>query len=133
MELGGRVRELYLAGLADPDRVARQVDAAYVVLLADEVTGQLGGRVGVAPRLFVKKLVDVLDRVDQFADFDPRHDYLVRLAPSELTDEERGAAGQPARPVPVASVDDVALDLWPSIALSVDACGHAAEGRGASK
>ena len=41
--------------------------------LADAVTGALGGKVGVAPRVFLKKLVaDVLDRVDQFPDFDPR-------------------------------------------------------------
>ena len=49
------------------------VDDAYVDDLADAVTGGLGGRVGVAPRVFLKKLVaDVLDRVDQFPDFDPR-------------------------------------------------------------
>ena len=41
--------------------------------LARAVAGELGGQVGVAPRLFLRKLVgDVLDRVDQFADFDPR-------------------------------------------------------------
>ena len=40
------------------------------------VAGELGGQVGVAPRLFLKKLVaDVLDRVDQFPDFDPRQHY----------------------------------------------------------
>ena len=40
------------------------------------VTGKLGGKVGVAPRIFLKKLVaDVLDRVDQYADFDPRQNY----------------------------------------------------------
>ena len=38
--------------------------------------GKLGGKVGIAPRLFLKKLVaDVLDRIDQFADFDPRRHY----------------------------------------------------------
>ena len=37
------------------------------------MTGSLGGKVGVAPRIFLKKLVaDVLDRIDQFPDFDPR-------------------------------------------------------------
>ena len=41
----------------------------------------LGGKVGVAPRLFLKKLVaDVLDRVDQFADFDPRQHYALTVA-----------------------------------------------------
>ncbi len=45
------------------------------------VAGQLGGQVGVAPRLFLKKLVaDVLDRVDQFPDFDPRQHYALTVA-----------------------------------------------------
>jgi hypothetical protein len=42
--------------------------------------------VGVAPRLYLKKLVgDVLDRVDQFPDFDPHRDYRLTLKPAELT------------------------------------------------
>ena len=40
------------------------------------MTGKLGGKVGITPRLFLKKLVaDVLDRIDQFDDFDPRKHY----------------------------------------------------------
>jgi hypothetical protein len=39
------------------------VDDACVGMLADGVTGSLGGKVGVALRVFLKKLVtDVLDR-----------------------------------------------------------------------
>ena len=38
--------------------------------------GRARRKVGIAPRVFLKKLVaDVLDRVDQFADFDPRRHY----------------------------------------------------------
>ena len=78
--------------------------------LADAVTGSLGGKVGVAPRVFLKKLVaDVLDRVDQFGDFDPRKHYALTLAPAELTEEERSASvpGSP-RPRRAADID---LDL----------------------
>ena len=61
--------------------------------LADAVTGSLGGKVGVAPRVFLKKLVtDVLDRVDQFADFDPRRHYALTLAAGELSEVERNVA-----------------------------------------
>ncbi len=68
------------------------------------MTGQLGGQVGVAPRLFLKKLVaDVLDRVDQFADFDPRQHYALTVGSDELTDVERNAAAD--------SADDIELDL----------------------
>ena len=81
-ELGGRVRDLYAAGATAPERVAG-VDGAYVDLLARAVTGRLGGKVGVAPRVFLKKLVDVLDRVDHFTDFGPRRDYRLTVATPE--------------------------------------------------
>jgi len=57
----------------------------------------------VAPRLFLKKLVgEVLDRVDLHPDFDPRKHYALTLAESEMTANERAAAG-------AASVDDIEL------------------------
>jgi hypothetical protein len=75
--------------------------------LADAVGGQLGGKIGVAPRVFLKKLVsDVLDRVDQFPDFDPRRHYHLTLTTAELTDVERNAAGLVA-----SNVDDIDLTL----------------------
>ena len=58
----------------------------------------------VAPRVFLKKLVgDVLDRVDQFDDFDPRRDYKLTVSLGELNDVERNAASG------AASVDDIKL------------------------
>src|SRR5262249_31765176 len=56
-ELGARVRDLFVAGLPDAGRIAGRVDDAYLAVLARAVTGQLGGKVGVAPRVFLKKLV----------------------------------------------------------------------------
>jgi hypothetical protein len=62
-ELGDKVRDLYAAGADQPERVLSAVDDTYIAELADAVTGSLGGKVGVAPRIFLKKLVaDVLDR-----------------------------------------------------------------------
>ena len=67
----------------------------------------LGGQVGVAPRVFLRKLVaDVLDRVAEFDDFDPRLHYKLTLSPTDLTSIERNAAA--FRPQ---SADDVELDL----------------------
>ena len=81
VELGRTVRDLYAVQARHPERVAATVDDAYVAELAHAVAGELGGQVGVAPRLFLKKLVrDVLDRVDQFPDFDPRRHYRLTLA-----------------------------------------------------
>jgi hypothetical protein len=110
LALGAKVRDLYADGAAEPDRVAKIVDDLYVGELADAVTGSLGGKVGVAPRVFLKKLVtDVLDRVDQFADFDPRHHYALTLAAGELSEVERNAAAG-AR-TSAAHADDIDLDL----------------------
>jgi hypothetical protein len=101
-ELGGRVRDLYAAGSQAPDRIAKLAGDAYLTDLAHAVAGGLGGKVGVAPRLFLKKLVgEVLDRVDQFPDFDPRRDYALTLSTAEMSDVERNAA----------CADEVALDL----------------------
>lgn len=100
VELGVRVRDMYAAG-ASP-RVVERVDDEYIGTLSRAVAGRLGDKVGVAPRLFVKKLVgDVLDRVDQFEDFDPRRDYALTVTRGELSEDELAAA----------SVDDVNLDL----------------------
>ncbi|MFW6188689.1 MAG: BREX system ATP-binding protein BrxD, partial [Actinomycetota bacterium] len=56
VEVGGRVRDLYAAGSSAADRVHTVVDDAYLADLAAAVAGGLGGRVGIAPRLFLKKL-----------------------------------------------------------------------------
>jgi hypothetical protein len=91
-EVGRRVRDLYPATEEGAPRVARLVDDAYIADFARAVAGELGGRVGIAPRLFLKKLVaEVLDRVDLYADFDPRRDYALTVSATELTDVERNA------------------------------------------
>jgi len=104
-EVGRRIRDLYADGAADAGRIRSACDDDYIALLAKAVTGDLGGRVGVAPRVFLKKLVgDVLDRVDQFPDFDPRRDYRLTIVDSELTAVERNARA-------ATSVDEIDLDL----------------------
>lgn len=99
--LGVTIRDLYADGSPEPDRIKRVADDAYVADLARAVGGALGGKVGVAPRLFLKKLVgDVLDRVDQFEDFDPRQHYQLTVHGTELTEAERNL-----------TADDVQLDV----------------------
>ena len=90
--VGQKIRDLYAAGATSPARVLELADDAYLSSLARAVTGGLGGRVGIAPRLFLKKLVqDVLDRIDLHPDFDPRRDYALTLTDGELTEVERNA------------------------------------------
>lgn len=107
VELGGRVRAVYAAGSPESGRVETVVDDAYLAQLARAVAGELGGQVGIAPRLFLKKLVgDVLDRVELYADFDPRRNYALTVDRSELSTVERNAALGRA-----STADEVELDV----------------------
>jgi hypothetical protein len=102
--VGVRVRDLFTDQAAAPDRVRSLVDDAYLADLARAVAGRLGGRVGIAPRLFLRKLVaDVLDRVDQFPDFDPRRHYAPTMDEREMTAAERASAA-------ASFVDEIELD-----------------------
>lgn len=103
LAVGRRVRDIYADGQPREQRLRGVVDDAYLDVLAHAVAGGLGGKVGVAPRLFLKKLVaDILDRVDLHEDFDPRRHYTLTLAESEMSVVERAAAS-------AASVDDIEL------------------------
>jgi hypothetical protein len=103
--VGSRIRDIYEEHSKSPERIASHCDDRYIGELATRVTGKLGGKIGVAPRIFLKKLVaDVLDRIDQFPDFDPRVHYELTMSDVELTPAERLAAS-------AQSVDDIELDV----------------------
>jgi hypothetical protein len=103
VEVGRKVRNLYPT--TAPERLAERVDDTVLNGLARAIAGKLGGKVGVAPRIFLRKLVaGVLDRVDLYPDFDPRRDFELVLTPDEMTVEERAAAGG-------ASPDDFDLEV----------------------
>jgi hypothetical protein len=104
-EVGIKVRDIYMACCDHPDRILSRADDSYIEQLALAVTGRLGGRVGIAPRIFLKKLIgDVLDRIDLHDDFNPRVHYSLTLQNSELTEVERNALG-------ASTVDDIELQL----------------------
>jgi hypothetical protein len=104
-EVGTKVRDLYAQNSDARDRVVTLADDQYIADLANAVTGNLGGKVGIAPRIFLKKLVgEVLDRIDQFDDFSPREHYALTISDKELTDVERASKAAD-------SVDDIELDL----------------------
>ncbi|HJT78295.1 MAG TPA: BREX system ATP-binding protein BrxD [Gemmataceae bacterium] len=103
VEVGCRVRAIYQGPCPSAGRISERCDDAYLRDLAAAVAGRLGGRVGIAPRVFLKKLVaDVLDRIDQFPDFDPRQHYALTVSEAELTAVERNAAA-------AHDVDDIEL------------------------
>ena len=104
-KVGAKVRDIFASCASSPDRIAGTCNDAFVRRLAEGVAGKLGGKVGIAPRIYLKKLVaDVLDRVDLFADFDPLRNYTLTLAETELNPVEREAAG-------AGGVDDISLDM----------------------
>jgi hypothetical protein len=104
-EVGRKVRDIFAESSVHPQQIRAVADDAYIKDLASAVTGDLGGRVGIAPRIFLKKLVgDVLDRIDQHADFDPRQHYELTISPSELNEIERNVRA-------ANSVDDIELKL----------------------
>ena len=101
LEVGRKVRALYPA--THPERVAAKVTDEVLDGLARGVAGELGGRVGVAPRIYLRKLVaSLLDKVDLFEDFDPIRDFKLVVDSAELTVEERDALTSP---------DDIELNL----------------------
>ncbi len=103
VEVGTKVRDLYSADCQAPERVRRLANQDYIEALARAITGKLGGKVGIAPRLFLKKLVsDVLDRIDQHDNFDPRKHYQLTVTSSEMSPVERESQAQ--------TVDDIELD-----------------------
>ena len=96
--------DLFAIGSKEEGRLRSVVDDGYIADLATAVSGRFGGKVGVVPRIFLKKLVaDVLDRVDQFPDFDPRTHYALTVSETELTPVERAASAG-------TSIDDIQLE-----------------------
>lgn len=101
-ELGRRVRDIYADGSPAAERIRLLAGDDYLTGLADTIAGRLGGKVGVAPRLYLRRLVDTLDKIEQFADFAPPAPSSVRVADTELTADERAA---------VAGLDSIHLDV----------------------
>lgn len=111
--VGARVRALYPSEA--PERLRAAVDDEVIARLAQGVAGQLGGKVGIAPRIFLKRLVGLLDQVEEHADFDPRRHFALVVNDTELSAEERAASGRVAGPPAgavsggVAGLDAIAL------------------------
>lgn len=103
LEVGRKVRDIYPSD--SDERIHQCVDDAMIERLGRGVAGKLGGKVGIAPRIFLKRLVQLLDQVDEHPDFVPEQHYELIIDETELTDEERAGAGIPR------DVDDIELEL----------------------
>lgn len=104
VEVARKVRGVYPASA--PQRIAGKVDDAFLDALVGTFAQRFGG-VEITPRCFLRTLVDVLDRVDQHADYDPRADKGLKienlkieeaeLNPEELDAVERTRKGDGAK------------------------------------
>jgi hypothetical protein len=103
IEVGRHIRDLYPS--KHPDRIAAKASDAVIEALARDVTGHLGGKVGIAPRLFLKKLIALLDQVEEHTTFDPVTHWKLSVTAADMTADERDAAGLQR------TVDDITLDL----------------------
>jgi hypothetical protein len=91
-EVALKLRELYPA--ADRSKLEAKVTPAYVEHLVAKVTEGFKGDVGVVPRQFLRRLVDVLDLASEHDEFDPSRE--VGFVPKEPNeDETRKLKGQP--------------------------------------
>jgi len=89
LTVGRRVRDIYPAKNAD--RVEARVDDLFLSALVSRVTAGFGGKVAIAPRLFLRELIDVMDRVDLHEDYRPSDHYKLELEDGKLTSEELAA------------------------------------------
>lgn len=99
--VGQRIRDLYPS--EQPSRIQSKVSDSFLRSLVAQVTTGFGGKVAVAPRLFLRELTDVLDRVDQHQDFDPLSHYKLTINDAQLSAEELAAA----RGIPVPADEEV--------------------------
>lgn len=106
LEVGQRVRDLFPA--SDEARKTSRVSSAFIRALAEQVTTGFGGKVSVTPRVFLRELVDVLDKVDQYADYNPTAQYRLHLDDADLSPDELAARHGESDRRPPASPDDTA-------------------------
>lgn len=95
MLVAQRIVELYPAD--HPQRLQQRLPESLLQQFVDKVTSGFGGRIDLAPRIFLRELVHILDLIDQHPDYDPARDY--RFEASQLKDfglhpEEERALGQ---------------------------------------
>jgi hypothetical protein len=91
-EVAHKIRDIYPAD--NPERLIKRVDADFLDHMLEKFQDGFGESLGVTPRLFLRALIDILDRVDQHEHFDPyQHNALseARFASLELSSEELSA------------------------------------------
>jgi hypothetical protein len=87
-QVAEKVIEIYGRAYTEVDR--SRVSHRFIKAMIEKLTGKFGGRVDVIPRIFLKELVDVLDKCELYDDFNPWENYRfdARSIKGELKEEE---------------------------------------------
>lgn len=72
-EVAFKVRDIFELsyGAIDRERISDQ----FILTMIEQVTGKFGGEISVVPRIFLREFVDVLDKVEQYPEYDPQQVY----------------------------------------------------------
>lgn len=87
-QVAEKVIEIYSRAYTGVDR--GRVSHRFIRAMIEKLTNKFSGRVDVIPRIFLKELVDVLDKCELYEDFDPWANYQfdARHLKGELKEEE---------------------------------------------
>lgn len=90
-QVAHKVIEVYQAAYGEIDR--ERVSHRFIRSMVLSVTSSFGGRVDVIPRIFLKELVDILDKCELYPDYDPADQYTCNpeSLKESLNDEEIAA------------------------------------------
>ena len=73
LSVAHKVRDIFEVAYGPIDR--HRVSDAFIEAMTDRVTSKFGGKVEVVPRVFLREFVDVLDKVQQYPDYNPKATY----------------------------------------------------------
>jgi hypothetical protein len=68
-----KVFDVYAQAYSEPDR--ERVSHRFIRAMIRKITTRFGGRVDVIPRIFLKEFVDILDKCELYADYNPQDAY----------------------------------------------------------
>lgn len=104
-----RLREYFPT--EDRARLEKKVPDAFIDRLVDKVTEGFAGDVGVVPRQFLRQFVSVMDKVEQYPDYDPFEQY--SFTADALTSEEQQVLSPSS--TPLSEIEDESVpheDVW---------------------
>ncbi|HOU81512.1 MAG TPA: BREX system ATP-binding protein BrxD [Methanoregulaceae archaeon] len=87
-QVASKVIIIYSEAYGEVDR--NRVSHRFIRAMINRLTGKFGGRIDVIPRIFLKELVDVLDKCELYEEYDPWESYQfdARHLKGELREEE---------------------------------------------